>query len=53
MRQATQKSAVALTGFGMDEDISKCTEAGFNEHLTKPVSFQRLEMLIRRFASGD
>jgi hypothetical protein len=45
--------AVALTGFGMDEDISKCMEAGFNEHLTKPVSFQRLEMLIRRFAAEN
>ena len=38
--------AIALSGFGMEEDVSRCLEAGFNGHLTKPVNFQKLEGLI-------
>jgi CheY-like chemotaxis protein len=44
--------AVALTGFGMDEDINRTREAGFDEHLTKPINFARLIETIRRVGSG-
>lgn len=44
--------AIALTGFGMDDDIAKCREAGFTAHLTKPVNFQRLEMVIQQLATA-
>jgi PAS domain S-box-containing protein len=40
--------AIALTGFGMEEDVVKCREAGFSDHLTKPISFQKLEAAISR-----
>ncbi|HEY1686622.1 MAG TPA: ATP-binding protein [Tepidisphaeraceae bacterium] len=40
--------AVALTGFGMEEDIKRTMQAGFNDHLTKPVNFARLEQTIQR-----
>jgi PAS domain S-box-containing protein len=40
--------AVALTGFGMEEDVRKCKAAGFDEHLTKPVSIQQLELVMQR-----
>lgn len=39
--------AIALTGFGMEEDIARTREAGFNEHLTKPVNTQKLERYIQ------
>lgn len=42
--------AVALTGFGMEEDVAKSREAGFTEHLTKPINFQRLQMLVQKVA---
>jgi PAS domain S-box-containing protein len=42
--------AVALTGFGMEEDLAKSHEAGFTEHLTKPVNFQRLQMVVQKIA---
>ena len=42
--------AVALTGFGMEEDVAKSREAGFTEHLTKPINFQRLQMLVQKIA---
>jgi CheY-like chemotaxis protein len=44
--------AIALTGFGMEEDIAKCREAGFSDHLTKPISFQKLEAAISRIAGS-
>ncbi|MDR5750503.1 MULTISPECIES: response regulator [unclassified Caballeronia] len=44
------KPSVAITGYGMDEDIRRCREAGFDDHLTKPVNFARLEALIHLLA---
>jgi CheY-like chemotaxis protein len=38
---------IALSGFGMEDDIRKSREAGFHDHLTKPVSFQKLQAAIR------
>ena len=38
--------ALALSGFGMDEDIERSQEAGFADHLTKPVSIDRLQAAI-------
>jgi len=44
--------AIALTGYGMDSDIAASREAGFVEHLTKPVDLAALEAAIRRAAGG-
>jgi two-component system CheB/CheR fusion protein len=38
---------IALSGFGMEEDVARCREAGFRKHLTKPVDFQKLRAVIR------
>ena len=38
--------AIALTGFGMENDVAASLKAGFTEHLTKPVNFQKLEAVI-------
>jgi PAS domain S-box-containing protein len=40
--------AIAISGFGMDENIRQSLAAGFAEHLTKPVTLQRLIEAIRR-----
>jgi signal transduction histidine kinase/CheY-like chemotaxis protein len=37
---------IALSGFGMEHDVSKARQAGFSEHLTKPINFDRLEEAI-------
>src|SRR4029079_10082812 len=45
MRQAQVMhplSGIALSGFGMEHDIRRSKEAGFAEHLTKPLNFQLL-----------
>ena len=46
IRQMRQVPALALSGFGMDEDIDRSQEAGFADHLTKPVSIDRLQAAI-------
>ncbi|HET6511868.1 MAG TPA: ATP-binding protein, partial [Candidatus Kapabacteria bacterium] len=40
--------AIAVSGFGTDEDIRRSKEVGFAEHLAKPFSFQKLEEVVRR-----
>jgi CheY-like chemotaxis protein len=37
---------IALTGWGTAEDKLETSWAGFDEHLTKPVSIHRIEQLI-------
>ena len=39
---------IAISGWGRPEDIAKSREAGFSEHLTKPVGLQKLEQAIGR-----
>ena len=42
--------AIALTGYGMEEDIRRSREAGYTAHLTKPIDFAKLEAMIRQVA---
>ncbi len=39
---------IALTGYGQDEDRRHSLEAGFDDHLVKPVSVTMLEDVLRR-----
>ena len=48
-RQPVQ--GIALSGFGMEEDVRRSLEAGFDYHLTKPVEFQELRALLQKIAS--
>jgi two-component system CheB/CheR fusion protein len=41
---------IALSGYGMEEDIRKSMEAGFERHLTKPVSLQALRAALQEAA---
>jgi PAS domain S-box-containing protein len=38
---------IALSGYGMEADRQRSRDAGFAEHLTKPVDLQRLKDVIR------
>jgi PAS domain S-box-containing protein len=56
MRQLQESKpivGVALSGFGMEEDIQKSIQAGFVEHLTKPVNFKQLQEVIQRLTGVD
>jgi two-component system CheB/CheR fusion protein len=37
---------IALSGFGMDQDIRRSLDAGFHTHLVKPVHFEKLKAAI-------
>ena len=39
---------IALSGYGMKEDMRKSREAGFVEHVVKPVNLAQLRAVIQR-----
>lgn len=39
-------AGIALSGYGMEEDLRRSDEAGFRAHLVKPVTFQTLESAL-------
>jgi PAS domain S-box-containing protein len=43
---------IAISGYGMEDDIRRSREAGFAQHLTKPVNRQALEAMIRQVVQG-
>jgi signal transduction histidine kinase/CheY-like chemotaxis protein len=44
---------IALSGFGMESDISRARDCGFSEHLTKPINFDRLEQVIQQVLASS
>jgi signal transduction histidine kinase len=43
---------IALTGYGMEQDVARSRDAGFVAHLTKPVSIQSLETALNTAANS-
>jgi signal transduction histidine kinase/CheY-like chemotaxis protein len=44
---------IALSGFGMENDVNRARAAGFSEHLTKPINFDRLEESIQNLLEPE
>jgi PAS domain S-box-containing protein len=44
---------IALSGYGMEADIRRSREAGFECHLTKPVNLETLEAAIQQVAGQE
>ena len=44
--------AIALTGFGMEDDIRRSREVGFQHHLVKPIDLNKLDSLIQEGAAS-
>jgi CheY-like chemotaxis protein len=38
---------VALTGYAMPEDLQRARQAGFDRHLAKPASFEKIDEMLR------
>lgn len=53
VRKACQTPALALSGFGMEEDVLRSRMAGFEGHLTKPINFQKLEAAIWQLTGNN
>jgi DNA-binding response OmpR family regulator len=50
MRELGQRwglRGIALSGYGTEDDVRRSREAGFLQHLTKPVTPRALEAAIR------
>jgi signal transduction histidine kinase/ActR/RegA family two-component response regulator len=43
---------IALTGFGMEDDVRKSRDAGFKHHLVKPIDLTKLDLLIQEGATA-
>ena len=43
LRATSGIRGIAISGFGMNGDVEKSMQAGFSEHLVKPVNLEKLE----------
>ena len=46
LRKSRPVKGIALTGYGMEQDVARSQDAGFVAHLTKPVGIQSLEVAL-------
>jgi CheY-like chemotaxis protein/anti-sigma regulatory factor (Ser/Thr protein kinase) len=54
MRQLRERFAltgIALSGYGMENDLAESRAAGFRFHLTKPISFEQLKKHLAEFSA--
>ncbi len=51
LRERLQIRGIALSGYGMEEDIARSQSAGFSHHLTKPIRVQALDKALASFLS--
>ncbi|WP_395748876.1 response regulator [Prosthecobacter sp.] len=45
--------AIAVSGYGMEHDLKRSLDAGFLEHLTKPINISNLETMIAKTLSKE
>ncbi|HYD85726.1 MAG TPA: ATP-binding protein, partial [Opitutus sp.] len=48
LRERHRLRGVALSGYGMEDDIARGRAAGFEEHLTKPIDIKKLQAALER-----
>ena len=48
LRSRPNLRGIALSGYGMEEDVRKSLDAGFQEHLTKPINIHAVESAVAR-----
>lgn len=52
IRQKHGIKGIAMSGYGREDDIERSREAGFSEHLTKPLDIAKLRQAILRVMGG-
>jgi PAS domain S-box-containing protein len=53
IRSRSPMKGIAISGYGMDEDVRRSQDAGFSEHLVKPLDIIHLERAIARAMAND
>jgi HAMP domain-containing protein/signal transduction histidine kinase/CheY-like chemotaxis protein len=51
LRKKRSVFGIALTGFGMEDDLRKSRDAGFKHHLVKPIDLNKLDQFIQEGAA--
>ena len=51
--QLRKVQLIALTGYALPQDVAKAKEAGFDEHLAKPPSMEKLVEVLQRSSAGS
>ncbi len=49
LRERHSLPVIAVSGYGMEDDLRQTQEAGFIAHLTKPVNFSQVEAVLLQF----
>ena len=55
MRELTNISGakgIAISGYGMEQDVERSNRAGFSAHLTKPINMVKLKETIKQVIAG-
>ena len=52
VNERQQVKAIAISGFGQEDDLRRSREAGFAMHLTKPVNLKMLREAISSLGEG-
>lgn len=52
LRDAHSLRGIALSGYGMDDDLRRSHDAGFRAHLTKPIDFTEMERALEDLMAG-
>src|SRR6266478_1452721 len=53
VRNSKGLPGIALSGFGTEQDVNEARAAGFSDHLTKPINFERLEEAVRNLLDPE
>lgn len=53
LRAKSNSPAVVMSGYGMEADVARTREAGFTEHLVKPIAAEALRDLFVRLAAPN
>jgi len=48
LAKISDAKGIAISGYGMEEDIERSSRAGFSAHLTKPIDVQKLQETIQQ-----
>jgi CheY-like chemotaxis protein len=50
LRQSQPIHGIALSGYGLEDDLRRSAEAGFAQHLTKPINVHTLREIVMKIA---
>ena len=53
LRATYHLKGIALSGYGMEEDVQRSLRAGFVSHLTKPISIEMLDRAIEQASQNN